>query len=68
VIEHLTNRLEILCDWRDQLDVQLRRAELLNELGLLDDDMREQLEHRVCLWCDAADTLAGSLDGRRGAA
>jgi hypothetical protein len=63
-LERLADRLETLCDWRDQIETQIRRAELLFELGLLDDAVLKKLTRRVRLWCDTANTLAASLSER----
>jgi hypothetical protein len=62
-LDALTADLSLMADWRDGLLVQLRRAELLLELGLLSADSQDRLATRVRLWCEAADALAASIPG-----
>jgi hypothetical protein len=48
-LAQLTAKLSLIADWRAQLAVQLRRAELLQDLGLLTADSQDRLARRVDL-------------------
>ena len=63
MIDDLNRDLTLLADWRDHLAVQIKRAELLQELGLLTADSQDRLACRVRLWCEAADSLAAGIGG-----
>ena len=46
-LERLTDDLEVAADWRDELSIKLRRAQLRFELIGLNDDERDALEAEV---------------------
>jgi hypothetical protein len=46
-LNRLTDDLEVAADWRDELSIKLRRAQLRFELPGLHDDEREALEAEV---------------------
>jgi hypothetical protein len=62
---HFLDRVDLLDDWKHGLDIQVRRAELLSELGLLDEQAIEALEWRVGIWRDAVSAFG---DARKAAA
>jgi hypothetical protein len=47
---HFLDNVDLLDDWRCGLVVQVKRAELLHELGLLDEQAMESLTRRVGIW------------------
>jgi hypothetical protein len=63
-LEQLTDELSDMADWRDQLTVEIRRVELLWDLGLLTDTHVGGLTRQVRVWCDAANALADRMAGR----
>jgi hypothetical protein len=62
--DELTDKLALIADWRDQLQVEIRRSELLLELGLLDEQRLHALTRRVRFFSDACNALADTLGGR----
>jgi hypothetical protein len=63
-LNQLTRDLEDMADWRDQLTVEIRRASLLFDLGLLTESHLEGLKRRVNVWREAAKELAEQMSGR----
>jgi hypothetical protein len=56
-LNRLTHDLQILVDWRDQLSIQIKRAELLFDLGLLTETHLDGITRRVGFWREAAKAL-----------
>jgi len=64
MIEHRTKQLEIVADWRDSLEIQINRALLLRDLGLLDGETVDALEWRVYRFREACQALSDEIGGR----
>jgi hypothetical protein len=63
-LNQLTRDLEDMADWRDQLTVEIRRASLLFDLGLLTESHLEGLRRRVNVWREAAKALGEQMPGQ----
>jgi hypothetical protein len=64
-IERHTDRLEVICDWRDELVIKHRRAMLLWDLGLITVAEFNQIVDQVDHWHRAVDALTASMKGAR---
>jgi hypothetical protein len=62
-VDQLTDNLEIMADWFDRLRVEIRRANLLWDLGLLTEQHLDGLARRVAIWREAAEALADTIPG-----
>src|SRR5262245_39211581 len=63
-LNELTDRLALIADWKDQLHAELKRNELLLELGLLDEQRLKALMKRVRFFSEACNALGDTLGGR----
>jgi hypothetical protein len=64
LLNKLTDRLTLIAGWRDQLQVEINRSELLLELGLLDEQRLDALTRRVRFFSHACNALGDTWGGR----
>jgi hypothetical protein len=65
VLNPISDRLEIIADWRDQIERHVNRARLIDELGLLNSAAIQSMEDRVWMFCEAAEALSLAIKGKR---
>lgn len=59
--EHRLDQVEVLTDWKVALETEIKRADVLDELGLLEDQALDVLTRRIRLWRNAVDALAQEM-------
>ena len=63
-LNSLTDDLEVVADWRDELSIKQRRAQLRFELLGLHDQEREALEAKVEEFLEVCRCLYRTMKGR----
>src|SRR5215467_9310399 len=63
-LNRLTRDLDDMANWLEHLRVEIRRASLLFDLGLLTESHLAGLTRRVRVWREAASALASQMSGR----